>query len=83
MRIRRYTPALTMVAAWISAETGVGASIANGSQTWRGICADLPIGPMNNSNAITERMGACHSRPSHPRRFTVWSAYCGAADKIA
>ena len=28
-----YTPAVTMVAAWISAETGVGPSIASGSQT--------------------------------------------------
>ncbi len=28
-----YTPAVTMVAAWINAETGVGPSIASGSQT--------------------------------------------------
>ena len=28
-----YTPAVTMVAAWIRAETGVGPSIASGSQT--------------------------------------------------
>ena len=28
-----YTPAVTMVAAWISAETGVGPSMASGSQT--------------------------------------------------
>ena len=28
-----YTPAVTIVAAWISAETGVGPSIASGSQT--------------------------------------------------
>ena len=27
-----YTPAVTIVAAWISAETGVGPSIASGSQ---------------------------------------------------
>jgi hypothetical protein len=32
MRAIRYTPAVTMVAAWISAETGVGPSIASGSQ---------------------------------------------------
>ena len=31
-----------MVAAWISAETGVGPAIASGSQTYSGICADLP-----------------------------------------
>ena len=28
-----YTPAVTIVAAWISAETGVGPSMASGSQT--------------------------------------------------
>jgi len=27
-----YTPAVTMVAAWMSAETGVGPAIASGSQ---------------------------------------------------
>ena len=37
-----YTPAVTIVAAWISAETGVGPAIASGSQTCSGICADLP-----------------------------------------
>ena len=41
------TPAVTMVAAWISAETGVGPSMASGSQVWRTICADLPMAPMN------------------------------------
>ncbi len=28
-----YTPAVTIVAAWIKAETGVGPSIASGNQT--------------------------------------------------
>ena len=32
-RATMYTPAVTIVAAWISAETGVGPSIASGSQT--------------------------------------------------
>ena len=32
-RATMYTPAVTMVAAWISAETGVGPSMASGSQT--------------------------------------------------
>lgn len=31
-RSSRYTPAVTRVAAWINAETGVGPSIASGSQ---------------------------------------------------
>ncbi len=30
-----YTPAVTIVAAWISADTGVGPSIASGSQTYK------------------------------------------------
>ena len=44
-----YTPAVTIVAAWISAETGVGPSIASGSQTYSGICALLPAAPTNSS----------------------------------
>ena len=40
-----YTPAVTIVAAWISAETGVGPSIASGSQTCSGNWADLPTAP--------------------------------------
>ena len=33
VRAIMYTPAVTMVAAWISAETGVGPSMASGSHT--------------------------------------------------
>src|SRR6185312_8488119 len=40
-------PAVTMVAAWISAEMGVGPSIESGNQTCNGTCADLPIAPTN------------------------------------
>ena len=32
-RQKRYTPAVTMVAAWVSAETGVGPAMASGSHT--------------------------------------------------
>ena len=46
------TPAVTMVAAWISAETGVGPSMASGSQVCRPSCADLPIAPTNSSRQI-------------------------------
>ena len=52
MRQTRNTPAVTMVAAWIKAETGVGPSIASGSQVCRNSCADFPIAPMNNSTPI-------------------------------
>ncbi len=36
LREIRYTPAVTMVAAWIRAETGVGPSIASGNQACSG-----------------------------------------------
>ena len=52
-RAIRNTPAVTIVAAWISAETGVGPSIASGSQVCRPSCADLPMAPMNSSTPIT------------------------------
>ncbi len=41
-----------MVAAWMSAETGVGPSMASGSHVWSGSCADLPHAPMNRSSAM-------------------------------
>jgi len=47
------TPAVTIVAACIKAETGVGPSIASGNQVCKPICADLPTAPMNNNNEIT------------------------------
>src|SRR5688572_9432948 len=47
-----YTPAVTMVAAWISALTGVGPSIASGSQTYSGNCALLPNAPTIRQNGI-------------------------------
>ena len=40
-----YTPAVTMVAAWMSADTGVGPAMASGSHTCRGNCALLPVAP--------------------------------------
>ena len=36
------------MAAWISAETGVGPSIASGSQMCSGNCADFPIAPASS-----------------------------------
>jgi hypothetical protein len=38
----KYNPAVTIVAAWIREETGVGPSIASGNQRWRPNWADLP-----------------------------------------
>src|SRR5688500_9533121 len=46
------TPAVTMVAAWISADTGVGPSIASNSQDCNGTCADLPHAPRSSSSPM-------------------------------
>src|SRR6187551_4133647 len=54
-------PAVTIVAAWISAEIGVGPSIESGSQTWSGTWADLPIAPMKRQMQIT--VVTCHGWP--------------------
>src|SRR3989441_2986612 len=51
-RPTKYPPAVTMVAAWISAETGVGPCMASGSQIYRGIWADLPVQPRNRKRVI-------------------------------
>jgi len=42
-RIRRKMPATTIVLEWSRAETGVGPSIAAGSQGWSPNWADLPV----------------------------------------
>ena len=49
-----YTPAATIVAAWMSADTGVGPSIASGSQTCNGNCALLPIAPQKINRPAIE-----------------------------
>src|SRR6476620_4477267 len=53
MRATMKMPAVTMVAAWISAEIGVGPSMESGSHTCSGNCADLPIAPMNRQMQAT------------------------------
>ena len=53
VRTIRYTPAVTMVAAWMSALTGVGPSIASGSQVWSGIWADLATAPPRRPSATS------------------------------
>src|SRR6202165_2025805 len=55
-RTIRYTPAVTMVAAWISADTGVGPSIASPSQDCSGTCADLPHAASSSSSPIAVRV---------------------------
>ena len=56
VRAIRYTPAVTIVAAWISALTGVGPAIASGSHVCSGSCADLPSAPPSSSAAAATAM---------------------------
>src|SRR5207248_11216922 len=56
-RATRYTPAVTIVAAWINAETGVGPCIASGSQMYSGICADFPVQPRNRNSVMAVMTG--------------------------
>ena len=53
-----------MVAAWISAETGVGPAMASGSQVYSGIWADLPVQPRkrNRVMAVTTPLPAANTR---------------------
>ena len=69
------TPAVTMVAAWISAETGVGPSMASGSQVCSRNCADLPIAPMNSSRQITVSASTLKPRKWKflPTRSGAWA----------
>ena len=53
-----------MVAAWMSADTGVGPSIASGSQRCSGNCALLPTAPRKRSSAIA--VAVPESRRSAP-----------------
>src|SRR5579863_9173697 len=52
MRATMKMPAVTMVAAWISADIGVGPSMESGSHTCRGTCADLPMAPTNRQMQV-------------------------------
>src|SRR5688500_14364273 len=61
MRATMKMPAVTIVAAWISAEIGVGPSMESGSHTCNGTCADLPIAPMNRQMQMT--VATDHSCP--------------------
>src|SRR5438874_1499118 len=54
-RTSKQTPPATIVAARINAEIRVGPSIASGSQTWSGNCADFPTAPQKISSAETVR----------------------------
>src|SRR5664279_422514 len=56
------TAGVFMVAACISAETGVGPSMASGSQVCSRNCADLPMAPMNSSRQISVSTSGCQPK---------------------
>src|ERR1700692_114102 len=57
MRATMKMPAVTMVAAWINAEMGVGPSMESGSHTCSGTCADLPMAPINKQMHVNVMAG--------------------------
>ena len=44
---------MTIVAACMRAETGVGPAIASGSHSWRGNWADFPMGPKSSMTEVS------------------------------
>src|SRR3954451_2571727 len=60
---RTKVPAATIVAAWISAEAGGGASIGCGGQSWEGGIADLPR--MRVSSRSMAMVGAPAPAPAY------------------
>src|SRR5690242_10602886 len=71
-------PAVTIVAAWIKAEIGVGPSIESGSHTWSGNCALFPMAPTKRQMQTTDMSD--HWTPG--MICTVLPARSGAAAKI-
>ena len=69
-RAMRYTPAVTIVAAWIRAETGVGPSMASGSHVWRGSCADLANAPTRIIRQAATSCGSFSPKTSGARSNT-------------
>ncbi len=67
----RYTPAVTMVAAWIRAETGVGPSMASGSQVWSGSWADLAKAPTSSSRQMATTVPSFWEKVSPALEKTV------------
>jgi hypothetical protein len=58
--IIKKTPATTKVDEWMSAEAGVGASIASGNQTWKKNCAALITPEVTKQNE--KRVKKCKAK---------------------
>src|SRR3954452_15639289 len=65
-----YTPAATIVAAWISAEIGVGPAIASGSQVCSGNWALLPATPASRSSSAAVRVAGWYA---YARILVIWN----------
>src|SRR5471032_2382906 len=78
MRDTMKIPAVTMVAAWIRAEIGVGPSMESGSQTCSGNCALLPIAPMKRQMQMTD----IRDQSTPGMICTSFAAYRGASAKM-
>jgi len=72
--INKKTPAVTMVAAWIKAETGVGPSIASGNQPWKKIWEDLVMAPKNKNKQT--RSTTLKRKPKKIITFSEWKLNC-------
>jgi len=71
--IIKYTPAVTIVAAWINADTGVGPSIASGNQVCNNNWADFPTAPINNNIPITVNNGKLNPNITILFDVIVWT----------
>src|ERR1035438_5812743 len=62
-----------MVAAWISADTGVGPSIASSTQDCSGTCADFPHAPSSSSSpsAVATPLPPERTEPKTPLNCTL------------
>ena len=67
-----------MVAAWISADTGVGPSMASGSQVCRKNWALLPMAPMNSRKQAISISGKVW-----PMKVQLLPAFAATAGKIS
>src|ERR1700733_5764772 len=74
MRATMKIPAVTMVAAWISADIGVGPSIESGSHTCSGTWADLPMAPMNRQMQAKVAAGQAMPLPMCTWACANWPA---------
>ena len=63
-----------MVAAWMSADAGVGPSMASGSQSWNGMRPDLPATPARSRTSAAVSTGLPVTRAAVPD--PCWPAQC-------